>query len=316
MLLHAYKNEQQQLLGCNDLSIQPLVSLPYPLPANMEVIALLNTIDEHTMQASSQLLAIVGNGCSAEVKAMFHPMDLRATFGGVTLVGFGPGNPDLLTIGGLRALEAADIIYYDDLIDHDFLTQFTCEKVYVGKRKGKHSKSQDGINQLLVDAAYEGKKVVRLKGGDPMIFAHGGEEVEFLQRHFIEVKVIPGISAGIALSAYTKIPLTHRGISKSVSFITGHSAKIELPKTETVVIYMGGSNIRQIAQNAIAAKWRKDTPVALIYNVSMPDQKEYYSNLEELAQRDEKYPTPVIILVGEVVRFKTRSRQRSGIIEG
>ncbi len=223
--------------------------------------------------------------------------------GKVTLVGFGPGNPDLLTVGGLKALEQADVIFYDNLIDQNYIQQFEAEKIYVGKRRHRHSCKQSNIHWLLLTAANEGKSVVRLKGGDPMIFAHGGEEVHYLEDNGIEVKVIPGISAGIGLSACTKIPLTHRGLSRSVSFITGHNEEIIMPDTETVVIYMGGATIHKLAKHAIDAGKASNTPVALIYNVSMPDQKEYISTLGDLAVGKEIYPTPVIIIVGEVVKL-------------
>lgn len=227
--------------------------------------------------------------------------------GKVTLVGFGPGNPDLLTVGGLKALENADIIFYDDLIDQSYIKQFTAELVYVGKRRKRHSCKQSNIHWLLLNAAKEGKSVVRLKGGDPMIFAHGGEEVIYLESNGIEVNVIPGISSGVGLSAYTKIPLTHRGLSRSVSFITGHNEEIKIPDTETVVIYMGGATIHKLAKRAIDAGKASTTPVALVYNVSMPDQKEFISTLGDLAIGKEIYPTPVIILVGEVVKLFNRN---------
>lgn len=149
---------------------------------------------------------------------LFSDSDIRKNYGKVTLVGFGPGDPDLLTIAGDKALKNADIIFHDDLLDKDSLEKYPAEKIYVGKRKDKHSHSQDEINRLLYDAAVSGKQVVRLKGGDPMIFAHGREEIDYLKKLLIEVEVIPSVSSGIAAAAYTQIPLTHRGISSSVAF--------------------------------------------------------------------------------------------------
>jgi len=258
----------------------------------------------HPLQGN---LAIVARHDRPELKTLFSSKDIRRKYGKVSLVGFGPGNPDLLTIGGEKALQKADILFYDDLLDEKYLEKFKAERVYVGKRKGKHSFEQESINRLILDAAKNGKQVVRLKGGDPMVFAHGGEEVEYLQRHFVEVKVIPGISSGIAVSSLTKIPLTHRGISSSVAFISGHSNSVSIPQADTLVYYMGGSNIRQIALKAIAEGRNPKTPVLLAYNVSMPDQQDFFSTLENLSQKDENFPTPVIMVIGDVVFLRDHS---------
>lgn len=227
--------------------------------------------------------------------------------GKVTLVGFGPGNPDLLTLGGDKALAQSDIIFHDDLLDIDYLKKYKAEKVYVGKRKGNHRVEQNDINRLLLDAAKAGKKVVRLKGGDPMIFAHGGEEVEYLERNLIPVEVIPGVSAGVAVSSLLKVPLTHRGISSSVAFISGHSKNASLPDADTLVIYMGGSNIRTIARKAIAQGRDHEIPVMLVHNLSLPGQKEFFFTLGELALDEQNFPTPIIIIIGEVVSFRNWS---------
>ena len=197
------------------------------------------------------------------------------TTGSVTLVGFGPGNPDLLTIAGEKAIAEADIIFHDDLIDQEFLNKYQAEKVYVGKRRHKHSANQDDINQLLLDAALSGKKVVRVKGGDPMVFAHGGEEIQLLEKYNVPVTVIPGISTGLAVASLTKVPLTHRNISSSVSFISGHAAEIGLPNTDTLVCYMAGFNIHRIAAKAIAEGRDPQTAVMLVSKVSTPEQQEF-----------------------------------------
>jgi len=228
--------------------------------------------------------------------------------GKVTLVGFGPGDPDLLTIAGERAIAKADIIFHDDLVDQSFLNNYRAEKVYVGKRKHCHSHEQEEINQLMLDAALTGKEVVRLKGGDPMVFAHGGEEIEFLKSNGINVKVIPGVSTGIAVSSLTQIPLTLRGIAKSVAFISGHTSEVHLPNTDTLVCFMAGSTIHRIAAKAIAEGRDPNTPVALVYNVSLPDQQEFLTTLEILSQSVEKYPTPVIIIIGDVISFRNNPK--------
>ncbi|MFT3751852.1 MAG: uroporphyrinogen-III C-methyltransferase [Paludibacter sp.] len=228
-------------------------------------------------------------------------MNEKTKYGKVTLVGFGPGDPDLLTIAGDKAMSKANVIFHDDLVDKDFLEKYKAEKVYVGKRRHCHSFEQEAINVLILEAALQGKDVVRLKGGDSMIFAHGGEEIEFLKENGVEVAVIPGVSTGIAVAGLTQIPLTLRGIAKSVSFITGHTTDMELPNTDTLVCFMAGSTIHKIAAKAIAEGRNPKTPVALIYNVSLPDQKEYITDLESLSLSETKYPTPIIIIIGYVV---------------
>ena len=229
----------------------------------------------------------------------------NAKNGKVTLVGFGPGDPDLLTIAGDKALAKADVIFHDDLLDQDFLGKYKATKVYVGKRKHCHSHEQDEINQLILNSALQGNEVVRLKGGDSMIFAHGGEEIEYLKSFGVQVSVIPGISTGIAVASLTQIPLTLRGSAKSVAFITGHTSDVHLPNTDTLVCFMAGATIHKIAAKAIAEGRNPKTPVALVHNVSLPDQKEFLSTLDELAGSETVYPTPIIIIIGDVISSRT-----------
>lgn len=253
---------------------------------------------------SVQNVVIVARSNRLDLKSIFSQKDIRKNYGKVTLVGFGPGNPDLLTLGGDKALAKADIIFHDDLLDKNYLSKYNAVKINVGKRKGRHSIEQSDLNLLLLNAAKAGKQVIRLKGGDPMIFAHGGEEIEYLQNNFVEVDIIPGVSSGIAVAALTKVPLTHRGIASTVTFISGHSNVVQIPKSDTLVYFMAGSNIRLIAKKAIEQGKNPKTPVMLTYNVSMPNQQEFFSNLEKLANNEMKYPTPVIIVIGDVVALK------------
>ena len=269
-------------------------------------VAQILPFETHPLQGN---LAVVGKTDRPDLKTLFAEKDVRTNYGKVTLVGFGPGNPDLLTLGGDRALAQADIIFHDDLLDKNYLEKYAAEKIYVGKRKDRHSFEQADINRLLLNAARAGKLVVRLKGGDPMVFAHGGEEIEYLQSNFVEVDVIPGVSSGIAVSALTKVPLTHRGIASSVAFISGHSDAVQIPQTDTLVYYMGGSNIRLIAQKAIAQGKNPKTPVMLTHNVSLPGQQVFFSTLKELSVSDTKYPTPVIIVIGDVVSLRNNAEQ-------
>lgn len=269
----------------------------------------------HPLQGN---LAVVGRTGDLELKDFFSLCDVRKTYGKVTLVGFGPGNADLLTLGGEKALQHADVIFHDDLLDKEFLNRYIAEKIYVGKRKDKHSHHQDDINELLFQAAVSGKNVVRLKGGDPMIFAHGREEIDFLQSRFVEVEVIPGVTSALALSAFTHIPLTHRDVASSVAFVTGHSAEnVVKTQADTLVIYMGGSNIAEIARQLIQSGRTAETSVALVHNVSLPTQKIFYCTLGELQNTVYRFPTPVLIVVGDVVDFeKDRAPKENVLVTG
>ena len=249
-------------------------------------------------------LAVTGRTGREDLKALFSERDIRRRFGRVTLVGFGPGDPSLLTLAADRALQEADIIFHDDLIDRDYLSRYDGEKVYVGKRNGKHSHAQDEINELIYQAAYQGKRVVRLKGGDPMVFAHGREEIDYLRRRFIQVDVIPGISTGLAMAALTQIPLTHRGVASSVAFVSGHGKEIETPEADTLLYYMGGSNLDVIAQALLDKGRSADIPAALVSDVSLPGQKTIYTTLGELRHAVYKSSAPVILVVGEVVALQ------------
>jgi len=260
--------------------------------------------ETHPLQGN---LAIVARKERSDLKALFSSQNIINGYGKVTLVGFGPGNPDLLTIAGERAIRKADIIFYDDLLDKNYLKDFIATLIYVGKRSGQHSKSQDEINRLMLESARKGNNVVRLKGGDPMIFAHGGEEVEYLQSNFIQVEVIPGISTGNAMAALSKISLTYRNIASSVAFVSGHSPNIQVPNADTLVYYMGASNLRNIAREVIAQDRKPETPVMLVYHVSLDDQKEYFTTLQELLADKTLYPTPLIIIIGDVVGLRHHS---------
>lgn len=226
--------------------------------------------------------------------------------GSVSLVGFGPGDPELLTIKAAKAIEAADIIFYDDLIDETYLNDKKAEKVYVGKRAGYHHKEQSEINRLLLDAARKGKNVVRLKGGDPMIFAHGSEEIEFLESNLIQVNVIPGITTASALAASQKISLTHRDFSSSVALVSGHTPQPVTPDAETLVYYMGAKQLQAIATQLIDEEgWAFNTPVLLTYNVSRQDEQTFATTLWELRNGEKKdLPTPLIALIGNVAGLK------------
>lgn len=229
--------------------------------------------------------------------------------GKVTLVGFGPGDPELLTIKAVKALEAADSIFYDDLITKEYLQNFNAEKVYVGKRSGHHHKEQGTINQLLVEAAQKGQQVVRLKGGDPMIFAHASEEIAYLESFQIPVEVVPGITTASALAASLKVSLTHRSLSSSVALVNGHAKNPQKPTAETLVYYMGASKLQGIAESLLQQGRYPDTAVALVYNVSYPDEQRFETTLEELTKGGKEYPTPLIALIGDVAALRHQTAE-------
>lgn len=255
----------------------------------------------HPLQGNLAITAREGS----PLKELLAEIDIRRSFGRVSLVGFGPGDPELLTIKGERLLAEADVIFYDDLTNDAFLHKYRAELTYVGKRSGKHSHHQDEINELIYRAAISGKRVVRLKGGDPMIFAHGREEVDYLRSRLVEVGVVPGISSGVALASLTSIPLTHRGLSQSAAFLLGHSESPATPDVDTLVYYMGGSHANVIAQALIDSGRHPDTPAALVSNVSLPNQRTIFTTLGELRWSIYR-ETPVLIIVGQVVGLEAR----------
>lgn len=256
----------------------------------------------HPLQGFLAITAKKGS----DLKQAFASKSILDKQGSVSLVGFGPGDPDLLTIKAAKAIDAADIIFYDDLIDDSYLTDKKAEKIYVGKRAGYHHKEQADINRLLLEAAREGKNVVRLKGGDPMIFAHGSEEIEYLESNLIKVNVIPGITTASALAASQKISLTHRDFSSSVALVSGHTPQPVTPDAETLVYYMGAKQLQAIATQLIDKEgWAFNTPVLLTYNVSRPDEQTFETTLWNLRNGEmQNLPTPLIALIGYVAGLK------------
>ena len=248
-------------------------------------------------------LAVTARRGSDALRLLFSSGSVLDSQGEVTLVGFGPGDPELLTVKAVKTLQQADIIFYDDLIGKDYLDSLPTEKVYVGKRSGRHHKEQADVNRLLLTAAREGKRVVRLKGGDPMVFGYAGEEIEYLQSNLVSVSVIPGITTASALAASTKTSLTHRGISSSVAFVNGHAATPIVPGTETIAYYMGATHLEDIRRELLAQGWPPATPILLGHNVSLPDEQVFETTLGELHTG---YPTPLMVLVGDTAALRHR----------
>jgi len=233
--------------------------------------------------------------------------------GEVWLVGAGPGDPDLLTFRALRLIQSAEVVFYDRLVNPLILDLLhpQAERFYVGKARSQHAVPQDGINQLLVDAALAGKKVLRLKGGDPFIFGRGGEEIEQLAQAGIPFQVVPGITAASGCAAYAGIPLTHRDHAQSVRFVTGHlkDGTCDLPWTElvhpqqTLVIYMGLTGLPHICAQLMKNGMPADTPIALIEKGTLPEQQVHISTLQEIPDYvlDRDISAPTLTIVGSVV---------------
>lgn len=240
--------------------------------------------------------------------------DVRAlSKGEVYLVGAGPGDPDLLTFRALRLLQKADVVLYDRLVSDQVLemARRDADLVYVGKARDKHALPQDNINDLLVHYAQQGKKVCRLKGGDPFIFGRGGEEIDKIAEAGIDFQVVPGVTAAAGCAAYAGIPLTHRDYAQSVRFVTGHrkDGSVSLPwdtlvtPGETLVFYMGLVSLPEISKNLIANGMRADMPAALISRGTTNDQEVIVGTVASLPEdiKDRAVHAPTLIIVGEVV---------------
>lgn len=232
------------------------------------------------------------------------------SYGTVYLVGAGPGDPDLITVKGANILRAADVIVYDRLANPELLsvTSEHSEHIYVGKRPGKPSVSQEQINHILVTKAREGKDVARLKGGDPFVFGRGGEECLALKAEGISYVVVPGISSALAAPAYAGIPVTHRKVARSFTVVTGHTISISnvfenrgpLAQADTLVILMGLRNLPKIAETLIGLGRGADTPVAVVQEASYRSQQMVRGTLADIAQKVTHMEPPATIVVGEL----------------
>lgn len=235
--------------------------------------------------------------------------------GNVFLVGTGPGDPELLTLKALKVIQSADLLLYDRLVSNDVLdlVRPDARLLYVGKTAGYHSRTQEEIHELLLSFAEVGANVVRLKGGDPLVFGRGGEEMDFLQQQGIQVKVIPGITAASGIAAELGVPLTHRGVANSVRFLTGHSrkggvdplfvAESAADPDSTLVVYMGLSTLPSLVLKLIHHGLPPDTPAAAVERGTTPQQRIVFAELKDLGDKiaSEELVSPTLIFIGRVV---------------
>lgn len=233
----------------------------------------------------------------------------------VYLTGAGPGDVELLTLKAVKAIQNADILIYDRLVNPEILelAKKECELIYVGKEDKKHTLPQEDINELIYQASLKYENVVRLKGGDPFVFGRGAEEALYLKQRGIKFEIIPGITSAIAVPAYAGIPVTHRGLTTSFRVVTGHEnpkkkiSQIEWEtflNDETIIFLMGYHNIEIISSKLLSLGKRKDYPCAVISKGTTTEQKVVVGTLEDIVEKSKDLPTPVMIIIGEVVNLR------------
>ena len=240
--------------------------------------------------------------------------------GRATLVGAGPGDPDLLTLRAVKALRSADVVLYDALIDPSILdlAPFGARRIDVGKRCGRHAMQQTAINRLIVREARAGAHVVRLKGGDPFVFGRGGEELDSLRAAGVPVEVVPGVTAACAAAASLQIPLTHRDVARSVHFVTGHGSDGAVPGHDwtalaraggTIAAYMAGRTLPAVAERLMAAGMPGSTPAVAVENASRFDERRLFGTLAELPSllAEAGFSGPTLVLIGAVVGLATEA---------
>lgn len=271
---------------------------------------------ERTLTGRAAELAYAGDLAGAEAE-MTSELAAPSGQGVVHIVGAGPGDPELLTLKALRLIQEADIVYYDRLVSDDILSLIRrdADRVSVGKSKGNHSVPQDQIHELLIRSAREGKRVVRLKGGDPFIFGRGGEELDAVEAAGVTAFVVPGISSALGCAASAGIPLTHRDHAQAVTFVTGHAKAGGVPdldwpslarRGQTVTVYMGVGTAAAITEKLIEAGRAPQTPVAVIENGTRPNEIRAYGMLDELPRLIEVHGIkgPALLIIGEVTALR------------
>ena len=218
--------------------------------------------------------------------------------GFVSLIGAGPGDPGLLTVRGYKALEDADIIIYDDLVNVEILLPFTQKELHgLGFLQSKNPQRLKNIFQIFASKTQEGKHVARLKGGDPLVFGRAYEEIKFLRDSKIEYQIIPGITAALGAAAYAEVPLTQRDVSSSVAFCTGHSAKVKVPEADTIVFYMGVERLSEIIEEVLKKGFPKKSSITVIQNATKPNQLVITTSLSEALKDPPIVEPPAIMII-------------------
>ena len=269
---------------------------------------------ENLFDSRFSTLTAQGSHKEAEAELAAQLAGYRPSRGEVALVGAGPGDAGLLTIHALQTIQAADVVLYDALVSDEIMAAVRkdAEKISVGKRAGAHHVQQEETNRLLVRYAREGRRVVRLKGGDPFVFGRGGEEAQVLRQAKIPYRIIPGVTAALGATAYAGIPLTHRDCAQSALFVTGHSRHdgsepdwhtLALSR-QTLVVYMGTLKAVEITAQLIRHGRSENTPVAVISNGTLPNQTVRTGRLKDLPDIAENAPRPALMVIGEVAALR------------
>jgi uroporphyrin-III C-methyltransferase / precorrin-2 dehydrogenase / sirohydrochlorin ferrochelatase len=270
---------------------------------------------EQALQSPIAELALAGKREAAEQLLEKQLLNHQPSQGEVYLVGAGPGDPDLLTFRALRLMQQADVVVYDRLVSQPILdlVRRDAERIYVGKERSNHAVPQEDINQLLANLAKQGKRVLRLKGGDPFMFGRGGEEIETLAADGIPFEVVPAVTAALGTAAYAGIPLTHRDYAQSCVFVTGHlkdgsmdlNWQMLVQPNQTVVVYMGLQGIEQLCEKLMQHGLSKDHSIALIQQATTQNQKVVIGTLETLPKkvRSANIQPPSLVIVGNVVKL-------------
>jgi uroporphyrin-III C-methyltransferase/precorrin-2 dehydrogenase/sirohydrochlorin ferrochelatase len=272
---------------------------------------------EHILQGPVAEMIYAGQD-EAALKALEQTLEKEESVidktGEVYLVGAGPGDPDLLTFRALRLMQQAEVVLYDRLVAPEIvdLCRKDAERIYVGKKRDQHALPQEDISQLMVDLAKQGKRVLRLKGGDPFIFGRGGEEIELLSAENIPFQVIPGITAASGCASYAGIPLTHRDYAHTCVFVAGHlkDGSMDLnwdtliQPRQTIAVYMGVMGLEELCRELIARGMSEQMPAALIQQGTTHKQKVYIGNLGTLPDfpKQHNIKPPTMIIIGEVVK--------------
>lgn len=288
-----------------DVIVQKLCNTFYPVQDAYELLAIIQPNEKELISLEKAygacLVVLRQKSCSINFETFTSTYDIRNRLGKIYLAGAGPGGFELLTIKTLKLLHEADIVFYDNLITNDILEEIEGEKVFVGKQAGNHCHTQSEINQLLLHAAFKYKTIVRLKGGDPTIFGHAGEEFAYLESRFVPVEIVPGITSALAAAAVSATPLTLRAVSQSVAFCSGHEkTSIQVPATDTLVYFMSASNLRNIARELLKNGLSPQIPMKLVYNAGGSDQNIYSETIESLIESKTEYKSPLLTIIGSV----------------